>query len=143
MSFTSSSYNNDEWGDLPEEIPENSKEVFEERGFSNSQQDNQQRQGDFVTGDDLHRLRKQVLDLRTDLLDARNSDDSRRVLELQRAIMKAQQSDAEFVYNVSRERMDIAESRGRTEEAEWHRFEAMEARKALPQFNLEGLWVGK
>lgn len=97
----------------------------------------------FVQGDELQRLRRQVLELRAELYDANASKDAARILELQHSIVKAQQLDAEFVYSVSLERMDAAEARGRWEEAEKFRSEAMEARVVLPQFNLEGLWVGK
>jgi hypothetical protein len=48
-----------------------------------------------------------------------------------------------FVYVANLERMKRAEADGCTEEAEQYRQGAMEARNALPQFNLNGLWVGK
>jgi len=98
---------------------------------------------EFVTGDDLQLLRQEVLQLRAELHDARATGDSFRILELQRAILKADQLDAEFVYKVSQERMEAAEAQGRWIEAEQYGVEAMKARQALPQFNLEGLWVGK
>ncbi|KAG7350453.1 protein of unknown function DUF3506 containing protein [Nitzschia inconspicua] len=137
----------------------------------------------FVTGDELHRLRHQVLALRLELQEARrnllqfssfedNEDDTtattitkmynkveeeevameyrhtrryhqQRVRELEQAIMKTQQVDAEFVYTVSLERQELAERRGDLVEASRCHQTAMEARAALPQFNLEGLWVGK
>lgn len=97
----------------------------------------------FVQGDDLQRLRIQVLELRAELYDAKAANDAARVLELQHSIVKAQQHDAEFVYSVSLERMEAAEARGRWVEAEKFRLDAIEARQSLPQFNLEGLWVGK
>lgn len=97
----------------------------------------------FVVGDELQRLRKKVLKLRGELMEARSIEDSRKVLELERAIIKAQHSDAEFVYTVSLERMEAAEARGLTEEVEEYRQKALNARSALPQFNLDGLWVGK
>jgi hypothetical protein len=98
---------------------------------------------DFAKGDELHMLRQSVLDLRAQLHDARSVDDSRKILELQRAILQAQQRDAEFVYSVSLERMEAAEARGRWLEAEKFRQDAAQSREALPQFNLEGLWIGK
>jgi hypothetical protein len=107
----------------------------------------------FVSGDDLHRLRHQVLALRLELQEARrnakqiNKNDNQyyqqRVQELERAIMKTQQVDAEFVYTVSLERKELAEREGNIFEAQHYHERAMEARAALPQFNLEGLWVGK
>ncbi|KAL3897849.1 MAG: hypothetical protein SGARI_006820 [Bacillariaceae sp.] len=122
----------------------------------------------FVSGDELHRLRHQVLALRLELQEARRSlqqlqDEQqqleeeeedieyrhtrhyheKRVHELEQAIMKTQQVDAEFVYTVSLQRQELAEQEGNLLEAARHFEHAMEARAALPQFNLEGLWVGK
>lgn len=97
----------------------------------------------FVTGDELHRLRHEVLAMRLDLQEARRSGSNHQVHELEQAIMKAQQVDAEFVYTVSLERMELAQQKGRFQDAEKFQYMAYEARSALPQFNLEGLWVGK
>lgn len=97
----------------------------------------------FVTGDALHVLRHKVLALRLDLQEARRCGDIERVKELERSILKAQQVDAEFVYTVSMERAAMAEQEGRFQEAQRLHALAAKARSALPQFNLEGLWVGK
>ena len=97
----------------------------------------------FVTGDELHRLRHKVLAMSLELQEARRSASPEVVEELERSILKAQQVDAEFVYTVSLERMEAAEQAGRFTEAERFRVVAAEARAALPQFNLSGLWVGK
>ena len=66
----------------------------------------------FVAGDDLHRLRHQVLAMRLELQEARRNDDADRVRDLERAIMKTQQVDAEFVYTVSLERQQLAQQAG-------------------------------
>jgi hypothetical protein len=96
----------------------------------------------FVTGDELHRLRHEVLAMRLELQEARRSSFmERQVKELERSILKAQQVDAEFVYMVALERMEAAEQE--VEQLQLLEAQAMEARSALPQFNLEGLWVGK
>lgn len=97
----------------------------------------------FVSGDELHRLRHDVLAMRLELQEARRSGSQEQVRELERAIMKAQQVDAEFVYIVSLERMELAQQEGRFQDAEKYRYMAYDARANLPQFNLEGLWVGK
>ena len=97
----------------------------------------------FVAGDDLHRLRHQVLAMRLELQEARRNDDADRVRDLERAIMKTQQVDAEFVYTVSLERQQLAQQAGDLFAAQRFHEKAMEARAALPQFQLEGLWVGK
>lgn len=97
----------------------------------------------FVTGDDLHRLRHQVLAMRLELQETRRNGDADRVRHLEQAIMKTQQVDAEFVYTVSLERQELAQQAGDMLAAERFHEKAMEARSALPQFQLEGLWVGK
>lgn len=134
--------------------------------FASNYQRHLQYKNKFVSGDELHRLRHQVLALRLELQEARRSlrqyEDSeilededvmeyrhtrhyheQRVHELEQAIMKTQQVDAEFVYTVSLQRQELAEQVGNLLEAARHFENAMEARAALPQFNLEGLWVGK
>jgi hypothetical protein len=97
----------------------------------------------FVVGDKLHRLRHEVLAMRLELQEARRSGSKEKIRDLERAIMKAQQVDAEFVYTVSLERMELAQQEGRFQDAEKYRYLAYDARDALPHFNLEGLWVGK
>ena len=97
----------------------------------------------FVTGDALHVLRTKVLGLRRDLQKARKRRNHKRIAELENGIWEAQQVDAEFVYQVSKERLQAAEASGLQQEAEHYRQEVALARQALPQFNLGGLWVGK
>lgn len=97
----------------------------------------------FVTGDELYQLRNNVLALRRDLQDARETGAVSRVRELERSILQAQQLDAEFMYQVALERMEVAAKLGDDEQTEKYRQEAALARSALPQFQLEGLWVGK
>lgn len=103
----------------------------------------EERETRFVVGDELQQLRKQIFGLRQDLLEARKHGKKSRVHELERTILKAQQLDAEFIYHVALERMEAATNAGLLMEAEKYRKEAQNARKALPQFNLDGLWVGK
>lgn len=97
----------------------------------------------FLYGDSLHLLRRKVLELRVKLLEARDSGDMGRVSRLGHGILRAQQMDAEFIYQVSYERMEAATRAGLLEEAETYRNDAMLARSALPQFNLGGLWIGR
>jgi hypothetical protein len=97
----------------------------------------------FVSGDELHLLRQRVLSLRSHLQDAKERGDVTQVEKLSRAILDAQQKDAEFIYQVAMEKMEAATQAGFSKEADHYREEAMLARAALPQFNLEGLWVGK
>lgn len=97
----------------------------------------------FLQGDELVLVRQQVLRLRDELESARHLGAEDRVAQLERAILTAQQVDAEFVYEVELERMHLASAQGRWNEAEQHRQAALQARSSLPQFNLDGLWVGK
>lgn len=138
--------------ELPDDLPENQGESSSSsRQISSSLDDTRRRRLEkeeeiksrFVVGDELHVLRGQVLGMRDRLKEARRLGAEREVSELERAIIRAQAMDAEFVYQVSLERMDAAQEAGLFDEAEQFKEEAMAARSALPQFNLEGLWVGK
>jgi hypothetical protein len=134
-----------------EDLPESGRQG---RGISSSElrkmsevrrrrlEEEQERETRFLVGDELQQLRKQVYDLRLELHQARQTA-SPRVHELERTILKAQQLDAEFIYQVALERMEAASQAGLHMEAEKYRNEAENARKAQPQFNLDGLWVGK
>lgn len=109
---------------------------------SRLEQDEERRKR-FLSGDALHQVREKVLEMRYELEAARELRASKRVDRLEKAIMTAQDVDPEYMYKVSLERMAAAERLGLTDEAEVHRKQAMFAKQAIPQFNLEGLWVGK
>lgn len=97
----------------------------------------------YLQGDELHRLRQRVLGMRQSLQDARVTGNTVRLQQLSRSILAAQQLDGEFMYQVSLERMEAAAHAGLQDEAEKYRKDAEEARASLPQFQLDGLWVGK
>jgi len=97
----------------------------------------------FEHGDNLMELRKQVKDMKVDLQDARNDGDLSKMSKLKSKITEAQRKDAELMYRLATERMAGAEEEGLSEEHEKYKNEAMAARSVLPQFNIEGLWVGK
>lgn len=97
----------------------------------------------YLQGDELHRLRQRVLNMRQSLQEARESGHPQQIQQLSRSILSAQQADGEFMYQVSLERMEAAQQAGLFLEAEQYRRAAKEARASLPQFQLEGLWVGK
>jgi Cyclin D1 binding domain len=97
----------------------------------------------FVFGDALHMLRQKVLGLRIKLQKAREKDDARKMNSIAQSILKIQQMDAEFIYQVSLERLEAASRAGLKVEAESYRQEALLARSALPQFNMGGLWIGR
>lgn len=56
---------------------------------------------------------------------------------------RAQAKDPEHVYRVTTGAAEVAERMGREEEGKRYREESERAKRMLPQFNLEGLWVGK
>lgn len=97
----------------------------------------------FVTGDELHLLRQRVLGMRLQLQEAREKGENSVVQRLSKAILRAQEMDADFQYLVSMERMEAATQAGLHEEAEKYHRDAMLARAALPQFNMAGLWIGR
>lgn len=111
--------------------------------FRKPSEDDDLSESPYLEGDELYRLRQQVLQMRSSLQEARALQDTNRIQRLSRAILTAQQLDAEFMYEVSVERTKAAAQASLLEEAERYRQEAEAARAALPQFQLEGLWVGK
>jgi len=97
----------------------------------------------FAQGDELMDLRKDVESMRDDLQSAKSSGDQSKMDELKVKITEAGTRDAEFIYELARHRLKLCEREGLEEEAERFEAEAIAARSVLPQFNLEGLWVGK
>jgi hypothetical protein len=95
----------------------------------------------FVQGDDLYALRSTVMALRDEYQKAPRGSVRRQ--EVLAAMLRAQQVDAEFVYENSLLQQQWAEWEGDARKAEQYAVEARNARLALPQFQLEGLWVGK
>lgn len=94
-------------------------------------------------GDDLWDLRSQVDKLSVELVEAINNGVRRRETKIRDHLREAEQRDPEVVYQLELEAMEQAEIEGRDEAAAEHKANALAARKCLPQFNLEGLWVGK
>jgi uncharacterized protein (DUF1499 family) len=144
--------------DLPDEDDEGVKSLRQQAGISSSElplnpqmteirrarlELEEKTARRFLSGDSLHLLRQKVLELRVKLLEARDSGDMVKVSRLSQSILRAQQMDAEFIYQVSYERMEAATRAGLLDEAETYRKEAMIARSALPQFNMGGLWIGR
>lgn len=97
----------------------------------------------FLQGDQLFELRDYIKKVEQELEVARQSGLGRRIIETQKALEVAKNMDAEYVYTSSTQNAREAERMGLFDEAKELRKEAMEARSLLPQFNLEGLWVGK
>jgi hypothetical protein len=149
--FMSSSSSFDNMADDTEEVPpefsssSSSSNSNKSNSLSRSNKKDDKEKSRFLQGDALHQLRQQVLDLQQELTLARNSitQDVTAIEKLERSILSAQQVDAEFIYTVATDRMQAAAAAANFEEVDKYRRQAAEARLALPQFNLEGLWVGK
>jgi len=93
-------------------------------------------------GDDLWDLRTDMEKLSSELIDSMTKGSNPDV-SLRDSLYKLEKRDPEIVYKIEMEDMMEAERDGRMEDAEKHGQAAMAARSCLPQFNLEGLWVGK
>lgn len=70
-------------------------------------------------------------------------EESPGIKAIETMLRRSQARDAEHVYRVTTQAARVAERMGRTEEAERYALESERAKMMLPQFNLEGLWVGK
>jgi hypothetical protein len=107
-------------------------------------------------GDDLWELREMMSEWSEQLMDAmrydekknkknNNDDDDVGIhhYQIRKHLREAEQRDPELQYKVQLEEMIKAEQEGRMIDAQKHKEQALHARSCLPQFNLEGLWVGK
>lgn len=91
-------------------------------------------------------LRDEILQLESDLEVARSVLGGRGeagVKAIETMLRRKQAKDPEHVYRVTTAAARVARRMGRVEEAERYQMESLRAKKMLPQFNLEGLWVGK
>jgi hypothetical protein len=103
----------------------------------------------FATGEDLKNLRLDLESLRHNLQWAQALQDDVRVESLQNAIQKGEKRDPDFMYkkavkliSQARQMKDVSCDERDALTEKWAKVAAA-ARKCLPQFNLEGLWVGK
>lgn len=97
----------------------------------------------FLTGDELVELRKRVEKLKFDLNEAREIGDVTTISELQSKLDEEINMDPQLVYELFMQKASIAEKLDSTKKADEYRTKALKARHFLPQYNLEGLWVGK
>jgi hypothetical protein len=99
--------------------------------------------------DEYWELRDEIMQLEADLEIAKSvlSDSSRGrgdgIKAIESMLRRKQAKDPEHVYRVTTAAARVAQRMGRLEEAERYKIESQRAKKMLPQFNLEGLWVGK
>jgi hypothetical protein len=94
-------------------------------------------------GDSLWDLRTQIDELNVKLLHAISEGKERKEEEARNNLRQVEQKDPELVYMLEIASHDAAKLEGREEDANEHYKKAIEARMVLPQFNFEGLWVGK
>jgi hypothetical protein len=92
-------------------------------------------------GDELWDHRAAIERLTAELMNAMGNGDKEDFIRGE--LRRLEQRDPGIVYKVELEAMIEAEEEGRMEDAQKHKEAAMAARSCLPQFNLEGLWVGK
>lgn len=89
-------------------------------------------------------LRDEITQLQKDLQTAMDVGVSESAVNAIRGMLRrAQSKDPEHVYQVTKGAAWSAGRSGRIDESKKYMEECMRARKMLPQFNLEGLWVGK
>lgn len=89
-------------------------------------------------------LRDEIVQLESDLQAGNEvgiSDEA--AAAVRNLLRRAQSKDPEHVYRITSAAASAAERMGRMEESEKYRQESLKAKKMLPWFNLEGLWVGK
>lgn len=94
-------------------------------------------------GEELWSLRKDMHSLSKKLVLAINSGVREKEEEIRVKLREAENRDPELVYKVEVAKLLKATDEGRSSNAERHGRKAMAARSCLPQYNLEGLWVGK
>jgi len=137
-------FGNDESGDSdPRESEFSSLEPREDNNIRKNRQEREKLdQGRFAGyGNDLWGLRSKIDDLNLKLIDSMTSGAN--VEDLKSSLQQAESRDPYLVYGLELEATEKALQEGRIEEAFLHRQEAMSARSCLPQFNFEGLWIGK
>jgi len=92
-------------------------------------------------GNELWELRSMIDDLNQRIAESMSSGADVEALQYQ--LEQAESRDPYHVYGSEIKAMEKSSQEGRIEEASMHHQEAMSARSCLPQFNLEGLWIGK
>lgn len=94
-------------------------------------------------GDELWALRKLQEKLSHKLVRAINTGLREREDEIREQLRHVERQDPEVVYKMELLEMQQAKNEGRDDDARMHSQKAYAARSCLPQYNLNGLWVGK
>lgn len=94
-------------------------------------------------GDDLWNMRELMGKLSRKLLKSINDGNREREEEIREELRQIEHQDPDLVYKVELENLHKAGSEGRDNDAMRHSIVASAARSNLPQYNLDGLWVGK
>jgi hypothetical protein len=94
-------------------------------------------------GDRLWMLREVINRLSKTLLKAMKSGIREEEDDIREQLRGVEAQDPELVYKLELQNLRKAKNEGRIPEAEGHSRKAMDARSCLPQYNLDGLWVGK
>jgi Cyclin D1 binding domain len=97
----------------------------------------------FVQGNDLWDLRSQMDEMASKLVKAIKAGKDGEEDVTRQALRTFEQRDPELVYMVELSDTEQATLDGRVADANSHREKAIAARSCLPQFTLDGLWVGK
>lgn len=94
-------------------------------------------------GDDLWTLRSSMKQLSSELVAAISAGQRDIANVLRETLRKIESRDPELVYQIELEAVYEAKRNGEINAAEERKAAALNARSCLPQFNLDGLWVGK
>jgi len=94
-------------------------------------------------GDELWNMREFMWKLSRKLLKSINHGDRQKEEEIREELRQIEHQDPDLVYKMELEMLHKATSEGREDDARRHSMVASAARSNLPQYNLDGLWVGK
>jgi hypothetical protein len=110
---------------------------------SRMQQEQEDKQRFVGYGDELWNMRSFMGKLSRKLLKSINDGDREQEKDIREELRQIEHQDPDLVYKVELEKLQKASSEGREDDARRHSMIASAARNNLPQYNLDGLWVGK
>jgi Cyclin D1 binding domain len=94
-------------------------------------------------GDSLWELRSQMRQLSNQLISAIDEGHNDMEQATRELLRDFESRDPELTYMLALQEMETAEKQNRMQDYENRKIKAAAARSCLPQFNLDGLWVGK